>query len=173
MLFHAMMEFCQDLLRSKFWLIGEWSIKDRACLFFQNPCDYHNSPFLIFLDCSKPLSLRNTTLWHFLGSEFTTKNHTGHTSEWAWRYLQCFVLDMVFLILGFHYGIMQSTSNVLMLMLYWSEKIIRNSMYLPPNTRPIHKTNNRLTLTTVFCFRVDHPVTSVTSYETQEYKIMI
>jgi hypothetical protein len=26
MLFHAKMEFCQDLLRSKFWLIGEWSI---------------------------------------------------------------------------------------------------------------------------------------------------
>ena len=25
MLFHAMMEFCHDLLRSKFWLIGEWS----------------------------------------------------------------------------------------------------------------------------------------------------
>ena len=26
MLFQAMMEFCLDLLRSKFWLIGEWSI---------------------------------------------------------------------------------------------------------------------------------------------------
>ena len=26
MLFHAIMEFCLDLLRSKFWLIGEWSI---------------------------------------------------------------------------------------------------------------------------------------------------
>jgi hypothetical protein len=26
MLFHAMMEVCLDLLRSKFWLIGEWSI---------------------------------------------------------------------------------------------------------------------------------------------------
>ena len=26
MLFHAMVEFCLDLLRSKFWLIGEWSI---------------------------------------------------------------------------------------------------------------------------------------------------
>ena len=26
MLFHAMMEFCLDLLRSKFWLIGDWSI---------------------------------------------------------------------------------------------------------------------------------------------------
>jgi hypothetical protein len=26
MLFHAMMEFCLDLLGSKFWLIGEWSI---------------------------------------------------------------------------------------------------------------------------------------------------
>ena len=26
MLFHAMMEFCLDLLRSKFWLIGEWAI---------------------------------------------------------------------------------------------------------------------------------------------------
>ena len=25
MLFHAVMEFCLDLLRSKFWLIGEWS----------------------------------------------------------------------------------------------------------------------------------------------------
>jgi hypothetical protein len=25
MLFHVMMEFCLDLLRSKFWLIGEWS----------------------------------------------------------------------------------------------------------------------------------------------------
>jgi hypothetical protein len=24
--FHAVMEFCLDLLRSKFWLIGEWSI---------------------------------------------------------------------------------------------------------------------------------------------------
>ena len=29
MLFHAMMEFCLDLLRSKFWLIGEWSINMR------------------------------------------------------------------------------------------------------------------------------------------------
>jgi hypothetical protein len=29
MLFHAMMEFCLDLLRSKFWLIGEWSISLR------------------------------------------------------------------------------------------------------------------------------------------------
>ena len=48
-----------------------------------------------------------------------------------------------------------STSNVLMLMLYWSEKMIRNSMYLPP--RLIHKTNNRLTLIAVFCFRVDSP----------------
>jgi hypothetical protein len=38
---------------------------------------------------------------------------------------------------------------------------------LPPNTRLIHKTNNRLTLITVFCFGVDPP--SVTSYETQEY----
>jgi hypothetical protein len=27
MLFHAMMEFCLDLLSSKFWLIGEWSIR--------------------------------------------------------------------------------------------------------------------------------------------------
>jgi hypothetical protein len=27
MIFHAMMEFCLDLWRSKFWLIGEWSIK--------------------------------------------------------------------------------------------------------------------------------------------------
>ena len=35
-----------------------------------------------------------------------------------------------------------SISNALMLMLYWSEKMIRNSMYLPPNTRLIHKTNN-------------------------------
>jgi hypothetical protein len=26
MLFHAMMEFCLDLLRLKCWLIGEWSI---------------------------------------------------------------------------------------------------------------------------------------------------
>jgi hypothetical protein len=50
-----------------------------------------------------------------------------------------------------------STSKVLMFMLYWSEKIIRNSMYLPSNTRLIHKTNNRLTLTTVFGFRVDPP----------------
>jgi hypothetical protein len=50
-----------------------------------------------------------------------------------------------------------STSNVLMLMLYWSEKMIRNFMYWPPNTRLIHKTNNRFTLTTVFCFRVDPP----------------
>jgi hypothetical protein len=51
--------------------------------------------------------------------------------------------------------------NVLMLMLYWSEKMIRYPMYLPPNTRLIHKTNNRLTLTTVFCFvlswRVEPP----------------
>jgi hypothetical protein len=50
-----------------------------------------------------------------------------------------------------------STSNVLMLMLYWSEKMRRNSMYLAPNTRLIHKTSNRLTLITVFCFRVDPP----------------
>jgi hypothetical protein len=48
-----------------------------------------------------------------------------------------------------------STSNVLTLMLYWSEKMIRNSMYLSLNTRLIHKTSNRLTLITVFCFRVD------------------
>jgi hypothetical protein len=47
-----------------------------------------------------------------------------------------------------------STSNVLMLMLYWSEKMIRNSMYLPPNTRLINKTNNRLTLITVFCLEL-------------------
>ena len=37
----------------------------------------------------------------------------------------------------------ESTSNVLIdaYMLYWSEKMIRNSMYLPPNTRliVIHK----------------------------------
>jgi hypothetical protein len=26
MLFHAVMEFCLDLLRSKFWSIGDWSI---------------------------------------------------------------------------------------------------------------------------------------------------
>ena len=26
MLFRAMMEYCLDLLRSKFWFIGEWSI---------------------------------------------------------------------------------------------------------------------------------------------------
>jgi hypothetical protein len=52
-----------------------------------------------------------------------------------------------------------STSNVLMLiiMLYWSEKMIRNSMYLSPNTRLINKTSSRLTLITVFCFRVDPP----------------
>jgi hypothetical protein len=31
MLFHAMMEFCLDLLRSKFWLIGEWSIVGKTC----------------------------------------------------------------------------------------------------------------------------------------------
>jgi hypothetical protein len=43
-----------------------------------------------------------------------------------------------------------STSNVLMLMLYWSEK-------MTPNTRLIDKTSNRLTLITVFCFRVDPP----------------
>jgi hypothetical protein len=30
-------------------------------------------------------------------------------------------------------------------------------MYLAPNTRLIHKTNNRLTLITVFCFRIDPP----------------
>ena len=45
-------------------------------------------------------------------------------------------------------------------------------MYLPPNTRLIHKTNNRLTLITVFCFRVD-PVTFVTSYETQDILIFL
>jgi hypothetical protein len=50
-----------------------------------------------------------------------------------------------------------STANVLMLMLYWSEKVIRNSTYLTPNTMLIHKTKNRLTLITVFCFRVDPP----------------
>ena len=50
-----------------------------------------------------------------------------------------------------------STSNALMLMLYWSEKTIRNFTYLPLNTRLIHKTNNRLTLITGFCFRVDPP----------------
>ena len=44
-----------------------------------------------------------------------------------------------------------------MLMLYWSEKMIRNSMDLPSNTRLIHKMSNRLTLITVFCFRVDPP----------------
>ena len=26
MLFHAVMKFCLDLLRSKFWLIGDWAI---------------------------------------------------------------------------------------------------------------------------------------------------
>ena len=31
MLFHAMMEFCLDLLRSKFWLIGDWSILFIIC----------------------------------------------------------------------------------------------------------------------------------------------
>jgi hypothetical protein len=45
-----------------------------------------------------------------------------------------------------------STSNVLMLILCWNEKMIRSSMYLPPNARLIHKANNRLTLITVFCF---------------------
>ena len=50
-----------------------------------------------------------------------------------------------------------TSTDVLMLMLYWSEKMIQNSMYLPPNQRLIHKTNNRLTLITVFCFRVDLP----------------
>ena len=40
-------------------------------------------------------------------------------------------------------------------MLYWSEKMIQNSMYLASNTRLIHKTKNWLTLITVFCFRVD------------------
>ena len=44
---------------------------------------------------------------------------------------------------------------------------------LPPNTRLIHKTNNRLTLITVFCFTVVPPVTSVTSYETQEYSLIM
>jgi hypothetical protein len=29
MLFHAMMEVCLDLLRSKFWLSGEWSIGEK------------------------------------------------------------------------------------------------------------------------------------------------
>jgi hypothetical protein len=33
MLFQAMMEFCLDLLRSKFWLIGEWSISTPGILF--------------------------------------------------------------------------------------------------------------------------------------------
>ena len=35
MLFHAMMEFCLDLLRSKFWLIWEWSIELQV---FWNHC---------------------------------------------------------------------------------------------------------------------------------------
>jgi hypothetical protein len=60
-----------------------------------------------------------------------------------------------------------SASNVLMLMLHWSEKMVQKSTHLPPNTRLMQKTNNRLTLITVFCFRV---VTFVTSYETQELR---
>jgi hypothetical protein len=62
-----------------------------------------------------------------------------------------------FELLGFHYGIMQwiwppggQPQMYWCLMLYWSEKMIWNSMYLPPNTRLIH-------LITVFCFRVDPP----------------
>jgi hypothetical protein len=38
MLFHAMMEFCLDLLRSKFWLIGEWSIDDSPYYVFVALC---------------------------------------------------------------------------------------------------------------------------------------
>jgi hypothetical protein len=30
MLFQAVMKFCLDLLRSKFWLIGEWSITGKV-----------------------------------------------------------------------------------------------------------------------------------------------
>jgi hypothetical protein len=33
MLCHAAMKFCLDLLRSKFWLIGEWSIALKTTLF--------------------------------------------------------------------------------------------------------------------------------------------
>ena len=40
MLFHAMMEFCLDLLQSKFWLIGEWSIKTKDN-FLSGTCTVH------------------------------------------------------------------------------------------------------------------------------------
>jgi hypothetical protein len=39
MLFHAMMEFCLDLLRSKFWLIGEWSISSLK-IYYRNVCSH-------------------------------------------------------------------------------------------------------------------------------------
>jgi hypothetical protein len=54
MLFHATMEFCLDLLRSKFWLIGEWSIgmkfylkKDVVlyCQQFGHHCKYYAVTF--------------------------------------------------------------------------------------------------------------------------------
>jgi hypothetical protein len=51
----------------------------------------------------------------------------------------------------------QPKLNVLMLMLYWSEQMIRNCMYLPPKTRPTHTVKNWFTLTTVSRFRVDPP----------------
>jgi hypothetical protein len=67
-------------------------------------------------------------------------------------------------ILGCHFGIMQWIWRGVNLkcidayaVLEWENDTKLNSMYLPPNTRLIHKTKNRLT----------PPVTSVTLYETQ------
>ena len=63
-------------------------------------------------------------------------------------------------ILGFHLGILQliwvgSTQNVLMIMLYWSDKIWRNCTYLLPNTRSTHTVKNYFPPITVHRFGVD------------------
>jgi hypothetical protein len=78
-----------------------------------------------------------------------------HTFTWL-----CQIYISGYAILGFHYSIMQWIWQGVNLKcidacaaLEWENDT--KFHVLPPNTRLIHKTNNRLTLITVFCFRVD------------------
>jgi hypothetical protein len=54
MLFRAMMEFCLDLLRSKFWLIGEWSIQFRKNAFIISQS--HSSNFALYRSFSSDVT---------------------------------------------------------------------------------------------------------------------
>ena len=60
-----------------------------------------------------------------------------------------------------------STQNVLMIMLYWSEKISRNCTYLLLNTRSTHTVKSYFPPMTVHRFEVD-PSEILTSRETQD-----